>query len=111
MTIKEAETIVLAVVKDVDPGSDRLPGFEIDSHFKTQHAANFVIFTMIWDGNGGGMAVDTFEVNMRTGDVFAGLYCEEYKGRRIARAQAKVRKAIGLDAASYRKYRSGGEYC
>jgi len=112
ITIAEAESIVRATVEQDDPEAKSPPGYEIDDHFKARGAANFIIFSVIWMGApDGGAEVGSYEVNMRTGDVFSALFCKEYKGPGIARAQATVRKAIGLDAAAYRKYRSGGEYC
>ena len=112
MTIREAESIVRAAIDQNDRPARKPPGYEIDEHYTTKYAPNFVIFSVIWMGAPqGGAMVDTVEVNMRNGDIFSGLICKEYKGPMIARAQAKVRRAIGLDAKSYQKYRTGGEYC
>lgn len=59
----------------------------------------------------GSNTIGNFLVNPATGDVFNGLFCEEYHTPALRKLQTAIRKRFGISQDDYRKLRRPSPLC
>ena len=59
----------------------------------------------------GSSTIGHFLVDPKTGDVWDGVVCQEYKTAALAKLQISIRKKLGLTEAAYQKLKRQGPYC
>lgn len=59
----------------------------------------------------GSSTIGSFLVDPKTGDVFDGIVCKEYKARILAKLQKSMRERIGLSHAGYLKLKRANPMC
>jgi hypothetical protein len=52
-----------------------------------------------------------FSVDRRTGDVWSDTNCHEYHSQALKRAQAALRRKLGIGASTYKRLRRPSPYC
>src|SRR5260221_8153734 len=60
---------------------------------------------------GGSSTIGHFLIDLKTGDVWDGAVCQEYKSVAITKLQVSIRKNVGLTEAEYRKLRRRSQLC
>jgi hypothetical protein len=111
LTLKEAEAIALLAIKTTDIGADHFPQFELD-HYKDSWFPRFETFDASSDVSPeGGSNIDYIDVDMRTGDVWHSIACDELKNPILHRAQIALRARLGMDQRTYRRLRIPGPFC
>lgn len=53
----------------------------------------------------GSSLIGYFLVDFKTGDLYDGVVCREYRGAALKKVQTSIRKQIGLTIAEYRRLR------
>jgi hypothetical protein len=96
----------------LDPRTTKLPKFGIDASPEADKVwPDFYSFQALADYPNGSPVIDSFAVDRITGDVWSGVVCREFKGRRLRRAQEELRKKIGLTSNMYRRSKKPGPLC
>jgi hypothetical protein len=59
----------------------------------------------------GSSLIGHYAVDPKTGDVWDGIICREYRTAALVKLQASIRKQLGLSQAEYRTLRHPTSYC
>lgn len=119
ITVKQAKALVWAALT---PELLQAPGIAIDlpdknpgsrSSYQDSYHPRFLIFHVIYSGNPeGSNNVGYYGVDVYTGDVFDAVSsCPEYKNRKLDALQRKIRYALNLTHAEYKKLKTNGPMC
>ena len=108
LTVDESRELVLAALPE---STTKLPEFNLDP-FTVSYYPDFCFFEGQWNSTGDVSPVaGHYAVDSRTGDVWNGIICREYKTPRLRVLQSIMRKRIGLTQQQYRKIRRLGPEC
>ena len=110
LTIEEADKLVRTFLESQGT-TLKLPGFSMDPSMSGD-LPDFCDFEALWNNPGpGSVVVGHYSVDLRTGDVWYSVMCQELKSRRLAVVQRAVRSRIALTQTEYRKLRRPGPMC
>jgi hypothetical protein len=59
----------------------------------------------------GSSTIGHFLVDLKTGDVWDGVVCQEYRSPALTKLQISIRKQLKLSEAGYRRLRHPSPYC
>ncbi len=108
VTLEEADALVMAFFKD--RGNTTLPSFGLE-RFTDPYFPQFQYFQGIFDNPGGSFNLGSYAVELKTGDVWDGVYCARASSPSLVKLQAAIRNRIGLSKDDYRKARRLGPMC
>lgn len=89
-----------------------LPGIEVVP--ESNAGSRYEYVTVTWRGppNGGSVVVESFAIDLYTGDVFSSTSsCDEKKNNNLSHLQKKIRAQLHLSPESYRKLKTKGPMC
>jgi hypothetical protein len=88
----------------------KAPGLSIDG-YPDRYSPDYYFFLVTVDNPGGSGTVGHFAVDPKTGDVWDGVVCEEYKTPTLTKLQFSIRKRLGLSDSVYRGLKRPGPLC
>src|ERR1035437_1579089 len=93
LTIKDAEPLVLSALSRK---VKRLPGLSLDP---AAPRGRYVLFDVLWDNPEGSVHVESYTVDLQTGELWRGIVCERVVNRSVVGLQAKLRRRLGITQA------------
>ena len=93
LTIKDAEPLVLAALSRK---VKRLPGLSLDP---AAPRGRYVLFDVLWDNPEGSVHVESYTVDLQSGELWRGIVCERVVNRSVGSLQAKLRSRLGITQA------------
>ena len=95
-------TLVSAAFDARQPGSVTLPGFGIEEDRRDPQFPYFRYFEANWDNPIGSVVVGFVAIDLRTGDAWNPVLCdEEYRSTKLRKLQIRIRKGMGLSDRRY----------
>ena len=106
LTVNEARELLTIELR-----GEGLSGFDLD-YSKHSFDPRFYLFTALGGEKPGDNIVNgSYLVDKKTGDVWDGIMCQEYKSYKLDMAKAAIRKKIGLSRNGYVRVKVKGPYC
>ncbi len=111
ISTETAAELVRAALDGTKERPTKLPGFRLEL-MERPLDSTFYFFEVTWSSpTWASPLVGSYAVDPKTGDVWDGIVCRQFKGSKLEELQRAARRKIGLTDGEYRKLRRHGPMC